>query len=111
MEHDYITAMFNHLDSPADLDRQLARAIRSLTHPALEEYDPADNELQQTRALAQGYGRARIAGKYVEAYEARLAALNGARMKEGARRLDEYRKTRDTLDGAIARHPAGTRLP
>lgn len=111
---DNLDAIYGTYETPADMDRHLARIVRSVLMdvdlPAPAEL-PADTGAMLS-ALAAGHGSARHLQRNVFAYERRLRALaeRGAPRTE-PRHLDEYRVARDTLDGAIARHPAGKRLP
>lgn len=102
--------LYAGIDNAQALDRTLARVTRSIL--AGEPYDPVarlDDSIIVVE-MANAYERARHLQAHVYAYERRLQQIHAENMNRGAAALDEYRKTRDTLDGSMARHPAGSRL-
>lgn len=105
-----IAKLYAGIDNAQALDRTLARVTRSILAGA--PYDPVARLDDSTIVveMANAYERARHLQAHVRAYENRLQEIHAENMRRGARALDEYRKTRDTLDGAIARHPAGKQL-
>lgn len=106
----YIVKMYSVIDNASDLDRTLARVTRSVL--AGDQYDSVARLDQSILAveMANGYERARHLQEHVFAYEQRLVEINAENLNKGAAALEEYRKRADTLDGSMARHPAGSRL-